>query len=150
MQRGTDTFAYDPLGRLTSSTVASITRSYGYDGDGLLSAGAGTSYLWDQEVVPAPLMQSGSDKVVQGLHPLYAVRADSSTYTFARDGLGSVRAELSASGGTTKAFRYGAYGAVVQSAGGPPTLLGFAGELTIQVGSYTYGRVGTTQPLGGS
>lgn len=61
---------------------------------------------------------------------LYAVRADGSTYSFARDGLGSVRGELSGSGSTTKSFRCAAYGAIVQTAGGQPTLLGFAGELS--------------------
>lgn len=130
VQRGADTFAYDPLGRLTSATVAGSTRAYGYNGDGLLASAGGTINLWDVGMAPEALLQAGTDKVVHGLGPLYGVRADASTYTFARDGLGSVRAEVGDSGVVSKSFRYAAYGAIVQSMGGSPTLLGFAGELT--------------------
>jgi RHS repeat-associated protein len=130
VQRGSDTFAYDPLGRLTSSTVAASTRAYTYNGDGLLNSVAITNYLWDVAVAPTQLLQAGTDKVVYGLGPLYAVRADASTYTFARDGLGSVRAELTDTGTTTKSFRYNAYGAMAAAPSGSPSLVGFAGELT--------------------
>jgi RHS repeat-associated protein len=132
-QRGSDTFSYDPLARLTSSTVTGATRTFRYNGDGLLGSatqGANSSnYLWDSSSAAAPLLIAGTDRIVYGLGPLYAVRADGTTYTFARDGLGSVRAELTDSGALSKSFRYAAYGTLAQSVGGGPTLLGYAGEL---------------------
>jgi RHS repeat-associated protein len=60
--------------------------------------------------------------------PLYIVRADGSTLTLARDGLGSIRAESNAGGAVTGAFRYAAYGGSDSVSIGTPTLLGFAGE----------------------
>ena len=158
IQRGSDTFVYDPLGRLTSSTVAGITRSYISNGDSLVSSSAATTYLWDLGAGPAALLQAGTEKVIGGLAALYAVRPDGSTYTFARDGLGSVRGELSDLGSATKSFRYAAYGAINQTAGGSPTLLGFTGELAdpsalIYLRARWYdpsaGRFMTSDPLDG-
>jgi hypothetical protein len=78
--------------------------------DGLLrsrtAAALTTSFLWDPSVAPAPLLQAGTDRVVQGLGPLYPVRADATTITLVRDALGSVRAEAGEAGTITKAFRY--------------------------------------------
>ncbi len=128
-QRGSDNFVYDPIGRLTSSTVAGSTRAYTYNGEGLLTSAATTNLLWDARVAPARLLQSGSDRLLYGFGPLYVVRADGSTYTFARDGLGSVRAEVADSGAATRTFRYAANGAIAQNFGGAPTLLGFGGEV---------------------
>ncbi len=51
--------------------------------------------------------------------------ADGSTLTWVREALGSVRAEVSAQGVIiTKAFRYAAYGEIVQPNANTPTLLG--------------------------
>lgn len=130
--RGADTFGYDPLDRLTSSTVAGTSRTYAYNGDGLLQAvtqGSTSNYLWDSRASAAALLQQGSDRVVYGLGPLYVVHADGTTLSYARDGLGSVRAERTDSSGALRAFRYSAYGLVAQSTGGVPTTLAFAGEL---------------------
>ncbi|MDP9335385.1 MAG: hypothetical protein M3Q30_19055, partial [Actinomycetota bacterium] len=125
--RGADAFGFDPLGRLTSSTVTGSARTYSYNGDGLLQGvvlGASTPYLWDN----IQLLIGGTDLVVNGHGPVYAVRADATTYAFARDGLGSVRGEVSAAGTLSKAFRYTAYGEVASSPSGTPSLLGYAGE----------------------
>ncbi len=161
-QRGSDTFSYDALDRLVGSTVASTARTFAYNGDGLLksaSQGTTTNYLWDAATSPAALLQAGTDKVVYGLGPLYAVRADGTTYTFARDGLGSVRAELTDAGAVSKSYRYAAYGAVAQSFGGTPTLLGYAGQLTDSNGLVYLrarwfdtgtGRLMTRDPFGGT
>lgn len=132
VQRGADTFAYDALGRLTSSTVAGTTRTYAYDGDGLLSTrrqGNTTTFLWDTAVAPAALVRSDNDRVVHGLGPLYLVRQNGTTRTFVRDALGSVRGEANDAGVITRSFRYTAYGEIVQPNANVPTLLGFAGEL---------------------
>lgn len=126
--RGSDTFGYDALGRLTSSTVASSSRAFGYNGDGLLQTstpGSSTPYLWSG----GALVKAGTDTLVYGLAPLYGVRSDASTYTFARDGLGSVRAEVGSAGTVSKSFRYATYGEITSAPSGNPSLLGFAGEL---------------------
>jgi RHS repeat-associated protein len=95
---------------------------------------------------------------VHGLGPLYGVRPEASTYTFARDGLGSVRAEVSSSGSASKSFRYAAYGAITQSTGGSSSLLGFAGEFADPSGLVylrarwydpVTGRFATSDPQGG-
>jgi RHS repeat-associated protein len=130
--RGADTFSYDALGRMSGSIVAGTTRSYAYDGDGLLRSrtqgSATTNFLYDPSVAPAPLLVAGTDRVVYGLGPLYRVHANASYDTFVRDGLGSVRVEVSGTGAITNAFDYTAYGAL--NASTSPPLLGFAAELT--------------------
>lgn len=130
--RGADTFSYDALGRMTASVVGGTTRSYTYDGDGLLRSriqgSATTSFLYDPSTNPAPLMVAGTERIVYGLGPLYRVHANGSYDTFVRDGLGSVRLEVSEMGAITTAFDYAAYGKLNASSGAP--LLGFAGELT--------------------
>jgi len=71
--RGADTFGFDPLDRLTSSTVAGTSRTYTYNGDGLLQSraqsGSTTNMLWDPAISPSRLLQIGSDKIVYGLGP---------------------------------------------------------------------------------
>jgi RHS repeat-associated protein len=137
--RGSDSFGYDPLGRLTSSSVGGVSRTFAYSGDGLLQTrtqgGTSNAVLWDPSASPSTILGLGADRIVHGLGPLYTVRADGTTITFARDGLGSVRAELNASGGLTASFRYRVYGAIAQSNGGSsPIMLGYAGELLDQNG----------------
>ncbi len=131
-QRGSDTFGHDALGRLTSATVSGTTRTYSYDGDGLMRSrtegAATTSFLYDPSLAPAPLLQAGAERIVYGLGPLYRVHADGTIDAFARDALGSVVAEVSTTGTVTNSFRYTAYGEA--STSGALPLLGFAGELT--------------------
>jgi len=138
--RGSDAFAYDPLDRLVSSTVASVTRSYAYNGDGLLQSrtqGSTTSFLWEPATAPSRLLLLGSDKLVYGLGPLYVVKADNSTLTFARDGQKPIRAEFNSGGGVSASFRYRAYGEIATSYGATiPSYLGYAGQLRDPSGLY--------------
>ncbi len=131
--RGSDTFGYDALDRLVSSTVAGTTRSYAYSGDGLLQSrtqGSVTSLLWDPATAIARLLQSGGDRIVYGLGPLYITRADGTTRVLARDGQKSVRAEVDGTGSVTGSWRYRAYGETAQSSGqSTPSILGYAGQL---------------------
>ena len=131
--RGSDTFGYDPLDRMTSSTVAATARTYAYNGDGLLKSrtqGTATQFLWDPSSSPSRLLVQGGDRIVYGLGPLWVVKADASTSSFARDGGKSVRAEVNGSGTVTASFRYRAYGAIAQSNGATtPSYLGYAGQL---------------------
>jgi len=131
--RGSDTFGYDALDRMTSSTVSAIARNYTYNGDGLLQSrtqGAATAFLWDPASSPSRPLVQGGDRIVYGLGPLYVVKADGSTASFARDGGKSVRAEVNGSGTVTASFRYRAYGAIAQSSGAStPSYLAYAGQL---------------------
>jgi RHS repeat-associated protein len=131
--RGPDTFGYDPLDRMTGSTVSATVRTYAYNGDGLLKSrtqGASTTqFLWDPSSSPSRLLVQGSDKLIYGLGPLWVVKADGSTSSFARDGGKSVRAEVNGSGTVTASFRYRAYGAIAQSNGATtPSYLGYADQ----------------------
>ena len=104
--RGADIFGYDPLDRLTSSTVAGSARVYAYNGDDLLQSRTGsgaTTLLWDPNSSPSRLLKQGSDNLVYGLGPLYVVKSDATTLTFARDGSKNVRAEINPSGAVTAA-----------------------------------------------
>ncbi len=131
--RGGDTFSYDALDRITGSSVSGVSRTYSYDGDGLLASrtdGATISFVWDPSSAPGRLMNVGADHVVYGLGPIYTVRGDGSTDTLARDGMKSVRVETSNTGATTASFRYRAYGQIAQSFGASsPTSFGYAGQL---------------------
>jgi RHS repeat-associated protein len=119
---------------MTSSTVSATARTYAYNGDGLLKSrtqGATTTqFLWDPSSSPSRLLMQGSDKIVYGLGPLWVVKADGTTSSFARDGGKSVRAEVNGAGTVTASFRYRAYGAIAQSNGASmPAYLGYAGQL---------------------
>lgn len=160
-QRGSDVFGYDALDRLTSSTVAGTARIYAYNGDGLLKSrtqGAATQFLWDPSSSPSWLLKQGGDHIVYGLGPLYVVKADATTLTFARDGSKNVRAEVSSTGAVTAAFRYRAYGQLAQSTTNGPTYLGLASQLLDPSGLYymrarwyepTTGRFITHDPIQG-
>jgi RHS repeat-associated protein len=129
--RGADSFSYDALSRLTSSSVAGVVRGYTYDGDGLLGSrtqgATTTSFLYDPAFAPAPLLVAGTERIVYGLGPLYREHAGATYDTLVRDGIGSVRLEVSGTGRITNAFDYTAYGALNASTAQP--LLGFAGEM---------------------
>jgi RHS repeat-associated protein len=126
---GSDSFTYDPLGRLTSSTTASTTRDYTYNGDGLMATrtqgGNTTTFAWDQASSAAHLLQTGSDRIVYAIGPLYAVKSDNSTSTFARDASANVRAEVGTGGSVTGSYRYRTYGELAQSSGSGPTYFGY-------------------------
>lgn len=138
--RGADTFGYDPLDRLTSSTVAGTSRTYGYSGDGLLQSrtqGTTTNLLWDPATSPSRLLQHGGDRIVYGLGPLYVIKADGTTRALAGDGGKSVRAEVDGSGSLTGSWRYRAYGVIAQNSGQSlPSILGYAGQLLDPSGLY--------------
>jgi RHS repeat-associated protein len=150
--RGPDIFGYDALDRLTSSTIAGTARSYTYNGDGLLKSrtqGSTTQFLWDPSTSPSRELKQGSDNIVYGLGPLYVVKGDLTTLTFARDGGKSVRAELNSAGAVTALFRYRSYGQIAQSTTAPTqSYLGYAGQLLDPSGLY-YMRARWYDPVTG-
>jgi hypothetical protein len=124
---------------MTSSTVAGTARTYTYNGDGLLqtrTGGVGASFLWDSSSSPGRELKQGNDNTIYGLGPLYVVKADATTLTFARDGGKSVRGEVNSTGAVTAASRYRGYGQLAQSTIAGPTYLGFASQLLDPSGLY--------------
>jgi RHS repeat-associated protein len=137
--RGTDTFGYDALDRMTSSNVAGTARTYTYNGDGLLqtrSGGVGATFLWDASSSPSRELKQNNDNIIYGLGPLYVVKADATTVSFARDGSKNVRAEVSSAAAVTAAFRYRAYGQLAQASTAAPAYLGLASQLFDPSGLY--------------
>jgi RHS repeat-associated protein len=137
--RGADTFDYDALDRLISSTVGGGARTYQYNGDGVLQSrtGAGaTTFLWDAATSPSRLLAQGGDRIIHGLGPLYIIKVDGTTRALARDAGKSVRAEVNASGAVTGSWRYRAYGEINQTSGQAPSILGYAGQLLDPSGLY--------------
>ncbi len=131
--------------------MSGSARTYAYNGDGLLQSrtGAGaTTFLWDPSTSPSRELKQGSDNIIYGLGPLYVVKADATTVTFARDGSKNVRAEVNASGTATASFRYRAYGQLAQSTNTGPTYLGLASQLLDPSGLY-YMRARWYDPLEG-
>ena len=161
-QRGGDTFGYDALDRMTTSTIGGTVRDYAYDGDGLMQSrvqGATTNFLWDPATSPSRLLKQSGDNIVYGLGPLYLVKSDSTTVTIARDGSKNVRAEVASAGTVNGAFRYRAYGEIASRTASGPSFLGFAGQLLDPSGLYymrarwydaVQARFMTRDPLTGS
>jgi len=150
-QRGTDTFGYDALDRMTSSNVSGTARTYTYNGDGLLqtrTGGVGASFLWDPGSAPSRLVKQGNDNIVYGLGPLYVVKADATTMTLAREGSKNVRAEINSSGAVTASFRYRAYGQLAQATASAPTYFGLASQMIDASGLY-YMRARWYDPVTG-
>jgi RHS repeat-associated protein len=157
--RGADTFNYDALDRLKDATIASTNRTYAYNGDGLLQSrtqGTTTNFLWDPSSSLPRELKQGNDNIVYGLGPLYVLKADATTLTFARDGNKNVRAEVSSTGAVAAAFRYRAYGQTAQATVASPSYLGLASQLPDPSGLYymrarwyepTTGRFLTRDPL---
>jgi RHS repeat-associated protein len=131
--------------------VAGTARTYTYNGDSLLKSrtrGTATQFLWDPSSSPSRLLKQGSDNIVYGLGPLYVVKADATSLTFARDGSKNVRAGISSSGAVSAAFRYRAYGQTAQGTTPAPTYLGLASQLIDPSGLY-YVRARWYEPVTG-
>lgn len=82
----------------------------------------------------APRLYGSVEPTNSGCRIRARVGVSRTTTTFASDGLDSVRAEVSDSGGVSRSFRYAAFGGLVMSFGGSPTLLAYAGELSDPTG----------------
>jgi hypothetical protein len=79
--RGADSFGYDPLDRLTSSTVASTSRTYTYSATGCCKAAPrhGDELPVDLAITPSRVLAQGGDRIVYGLGPLYIIKVDGTT-----------------------------------------------------------------------
>ena len=131
--RGTDTFAYDQANRLTSATVAGVTETYTYDGDGVRfsrQVGAGPRHpLRQRSSTPgcrsrsttAPASTSGA---TASPTPCPARRLE----VYHADRLGSVRAITDATGAVTATYRTDEFGLPTATTGTTTQPFTFTGE----------------------
>ncbi len=151
---GTTTYAYDALGRLTSTTHGGTTTTQAYHGDGVLvaqtSGSSTTRYTRD---LTAPLSQVlqltyGTQRTdyVYG-HERLLRQQDVSQTWYDHDALGSVRQTLDATSALRTAFSYDPWG-LPQDGVLPPTF-GFTGELQDGTSGLVYLRARWYQPQHG-
>ena len=130
--RGADTFTYDQADRLTSATVAGITETYAYDGDGVrfsrqVGAGPVTRYVSDVNTSLPVTLDDGTRKYVFGLGLAYAV-SDTAIEVYHADRLGSVRAVSDATGAVTATYRTDEFGIPTATTGGSSQPFTYTGE----------------------
>ncbi|HEU4321507.1 MAG TPA: DUF6531 domain-containing protein [Roseiflexaceae bacterium] len=130
---GSSRWSYDALGRMIAAGRGLETRTYTYNGDGVLvaetSGGSTTRYVQD---LAAPLSQvlqiqhdASSTRVVYGEDRLFSVTSGVRSW-YGADALGSVRQTWGDAGAPSASIWYDPWGQVEQ--GDVPTF-GFTGEL---------------------
>ncbi|WP_161668727.1 RHS repeat domain-containing protein [Kallotenue papyrolyticum] len=148
---GTTTYAYDALGRLTSTTHNGTSTTHAYNGDGVLVAQTtgSTTTRYTQDLV-APLSQilqttHGTQRTdyVYGHERLLALHGTAQTW-YGSDALGSVRLTLDATGAPLTALHYDPWG-TPQGSVQPPTF-GFTGELQADTSGLVHLRARWYQP----
>ncbi len=130
---GSSRWSYDTLGRMIAVGRGLETRTYAYNGDGVLvaetSGGSTTRYVQD---LAAPLSQvlqiqqgANSTRVIYGQERLFSVAGGLRSW-YGTDALGSVRQTWGDAGAPSAPIWYDPWGQVEQ--GSVPTF-GFTGEL---------------------
>ncbi len=130
---GVSRWSYDALGRMTGVAKGQQSRTYSYNGAGMLvaetSAGSTTRYVQD---LAAPLSQvlqiqqgASTMRVVYGQERLFSTQGGARTW-YATDGLGSVRQTWDDGAWPGASVWYDPWGQVEQ---GPVPTFGFTGEL---------------------
>ena len=130
--RGADTFAYDQVNRLKAATVAGISETSTYDGDGVrFSRQVGTGPLIRLVTDPTAglpvTIDDGTRNYVWGLGLAYAVAGTSIEVQHA-DRLGSIRAVTDASGVVIATFRTDEFGIPTSSTGSAGSPFRYTGE----------------------
>ena len=128
---GSDTFGWDAENRLSGATVASVSGTYAYNGDGLRTTrtigGSGSAFVWDQNAnLPVILQDSAGNRYVYGLDLLTRINGTSEEWYLA-DGLGSTTGLSDGAGGVTGSYAYDVVGAV-RAQTGATTEWSYTGE----------------------
>jgi RHS repeat-associated protein len=151
---GSRTFTYDLANRLKTTTLATTTTTYSYDGDGKrLQASTGTqaakktNFLWDikQNVPQLALERDGNNSPLRtyryGLRRISQTAGNSTSY-FIYDGLGSVTNLASSTGSTQWTWSYEPFGGIrteLKASGSQPDNLSkFTGEYLDPTGLYYF------------
>ncbi|RMG76283.1 MAG: RHS repeat protein [Chloroflexi bacterium] len=138
---GVNTYAYDPMDRLSGLSSTSGTFSFGYDGDGnrisQTVGGTQTHYILDTLHPLTQVLgevQPGSETwYLLGLDTIGQEQDDTWDY-FGYDGLGSVRYLTNGIGDLIYSAAYAPYGNYILQEGTATTSLGFTGEYTDKSG----------------
>ena len=130
--RGSDTFAYDQINRLTSTAVAGTTETYAYDGDGVrfshqVGAGPLVRYVTDPTAGLPVTIADGTRKYVWGLGLAYAV-SGANVEIYHADRLGSTRAITNGAGTVVASYRSDEFGIPGASSGSSSQPFRFTGE----------------------
>jgi len=130
--RGADSFTYDQANRLTTATVAGVSETYTYDGDGVrfsrqVGAGPVIRYVTDPAVGLPVTIDDGVRKYVWGQGLAYAV-SGTTLEVYHTDRLGSVRAITDAAGAVTATWRTDEFGIPTASTGTSSQPFAFTGE----------------------
>ena len=130
--RGTDTFAYDQINRLKTATLAGVSETYAYDGDGVrfsrqVDSGAFNRYVTDPVAQLPVTIDDGTRKYVWGLGLAYSV-SGSGIEVHHADRLGSIRAMTNATGAVVATFRTDEFGVPTTSTGAAESLYRYTGE----------------------
>jgi RHS repeat-associated protein len=152
LSAGARTLTYDLANRLKTTTQATTTTTYTYDGAGVrLQASTGTqaskktNYLWDvNDALPQiALERDGNNSLIRrytyGVQRISMTSGNNSSY-YIRDALGSTANLTSSSGATQWTWSYEPFGAIrtETKANGsqPDNLMKFAGEYLDPTGLY--------------
>ncbi|MCJ7622398.1 MAG: RHS repeat-associated core domain-containing protein, partial [Anaerolineaceae bacterium] len=135
LTKGTQTFAWDNLGRMTGLTNGGTTASYTYNGDGVRVGrtlnGGSTAYLQDlaggMPVVLRETTGGSSTDYVYGADLLESIAAGLPTF-YHSDGLGSTRLLTDGGGTLTDRNVYDAFGAERSHSGSSRQPFTYAGE----------------------
>jgi RHS repeat-associated protein len=134
LSKGSQTFTWDALGRMSGLTNGATTASYAYNGDGVRIQrtvdSTTTSYLQDLAsglpVVLSETTGATTSRYVYGADLIALVESTPSYYH--ADGLGSTRAITDASGLSTDQYAYDAFGASRSHTGSSATSFTYTGE----------------------
>lgn len=139
---------------LTYSVPLRRSKTYRYDGDGLMTSrtGAGTiSFVWDHSGGLSLMLGDGTNRYVYGPGetPLEQIDGSGVVTYLHHDAIGSTRMLTEARGAATATFSYTPYGALSGSTGTQTTWFGFAGQYTEREAGIQYLRARFYDPATG-
>jgi len=147
--RGADGFGYDQANRLTQATVAGLTETSTYDGDGVratrqVGAGPLTRYVTDPAAGLPVTLDDGTRRYVWGLGLAYAV-SGTAIEVYHADRLGSVRALTDAGGSVIATYRSDEFGIPLSATGSSTQPFRYTGE-PLDASGLTYLRARLYDP----
>ncbi|MGI8549720.1 MAG: RHS repeat domain-containing protein [Dehalococcoidia bacterium] len=132
ISRGTDSFTWDPLNRLTSMSAGGVSASMTYNGDGMrlsrTTGGSTTNYLWDIGGGLPQIIDDGTQYVPDlGAAALGQITPAGMYYLLA-DELSSTVAVIDSSGTVQQTYSYDAFGKATAGTNNHPVEYQFDGQ----------------------
>lgn len=148
-------YTYDQANRLLTLAVPlRRSKTYTYDGDGLMTSrtGPGTlSFVWDHSGALPLMLGDGTNRYVYGPGetPLEQIDGSGVVTYLHHDAIGSTRMLTEPRGASTATFTYNSYGALRESTGTQTTWFGYAGQYTERESGVQYLRARWYDPATG-